>query len=143
MLIRLLPFFTLVACGGTLDSRRGQQDTDFEDTTDTIAPVIEHTPISEAQPFGTDVIISAVVTDDDSGVFSVKLYFKNETAGPQDWTGKAMSLVAENTYEGLIPGDDQDNGGTDYYIEAYDLVQNIAWSPDDGASDSWHYRLYE
>lgn len=136
----LLP---LIACGPTLGTTQGGEDSEFEDTTDQEPPLIEHVPVEEAQLMGTDVTISAVVTDEESGVFSVKLYYKNETAGSGDWQSKNMALMGEDEWVAVIPGDEQASGGMNYYIAALDLVQNSAASPDDGAGDPWHFRLYE
>lgn len=137
------PLFA-IACGGDTTSKiSGNRDTGFEDTTDQVAPTIEHVPISDAQQLGVDVDITATVTDDDSGVFVVKLYYKNETSGSGDWLSSSMIPLADDQWVGTIPGDSESSGGMNYYIEALDNAQNTAASPEKGADDPWHFRLYE
>lgn len=133
----------LGGCGSQLTSHQGGSDTGFVDTTDTDPPVIEHVAISDAQPLGADVDIAAVVTDEGSGVFLVKLYYKNETGGSGDWESDAMVMLADNQWAGTIPGEMEASGGVNYYIEALDNAGNEADSPEKGADDPWHFRLYE
>jgi hypothetical protein len=134
----------LLACGGGLTSKvGGSVDTAFEDTTDKDPPAIEHVAVTDAQELGVDVDISAVVTDADSGVFIVKLYYKNEIGGSGDWKSSAMVPLADDQWIGTIPGEAQTSGGMNYYIEALDNDQNVARNPEKGADDAWHFRLYE
>ena len=133
----------LGGCGSQLTSQQGGSDTGFVDTTDTEPPVIEHVAVSDAQLLGDDVDISAVVTDEGSGVFLVKLYYKNETGGSGDWESDAMVMLGDNEWVGTIPGEMQASGGVNYYIEALDNSGNAADSPEKGADDPWHFRLYE
>ncbi len=136
--------FLLAGCGNSLTSHQGgTRDTSFEDTTDGDPPVIEHVPITDAQQLGVDVDISAVVTDADSGIFLVKLYYKNETSGSGDWESDAMVPLADDQWVGTIPGEMEASGGVNYYIEALDNAENQADSPEKGADDPWHFRLYE
>lgn len=136
--------FLLSGCGTGLTSHQGgTTDTSFEDTTDGDAPVIEHVPITDAQPLGEDVDISAIITDADSGVFLVKLYYKNETSGSGDWESSAMVPLADDQWVGTIPGEMEASGGVNYYIEALDNAANVVDSPEKGAEDPWHFRLYE
>lgn len=134
----------LLACGGSLTSKvGGSTDTGFEDSTDQDPPAIDHVSVSDAQELGVDVDISAVVTDADSGVFIVKLYYKNETGGSGDWKSMPMIPLADDQWMGSIPGESETSGGMHYYIEALDNDQNVARNPDKGADDPWHFRLYE
>lgn len=135
----------LPGCGSGLSSKigGGGQDTGFVDNTDSVPPVIVHTPVEDAQPLGVDVPISATVTDDDSGMFQVKLYYKNETAGSGDWQSMIMAPSDGGVYNSMISGEDESSGGIHYYILALDNAQNEADSPAKGADDPWHFRLYE
>lgn len=142
--IALVAPVVLLACGGDTTSKiGGNRETGFEDTTDQVPPSIEHVPITDAQQLGVDVDVSAVVTDDESGVFVVKLYYKNEISGSGDWLSASMIPLADDQWVGTIPGEAESSGGMNYYIEALDNAQNTAASPEKGADDPWHFRLYE
>ncbi|MSP56865.1 MAG: hypothetical protein EXR69_14870 [Myxococcales bacterium] len=135
----------LSGCGSGLSSKisDGSQDTGFVDNTDAVPPVIVHAAVEDAQPLGVDVPITATVTDDESGMFQVKLYYKNETAGSGDWDSLVMAPSDGGVFNSVIPGEDETSGGMHYYILALDNAQNEADSPAKGAEDPWHFRIYE
>ncbi len=134
----------LAGCASNLSSEQvGPKDTGFEDVSDLDGPIIEHSPVEEAQPLGTDVDIYAVIVDEESGVFLTKLYYKNETSGSGDWESTAMTPLEADEWVGTIPGEAQSSGGMNYYISAVDAAQNESASPEKGAEDPWHFRLYE
>ena len=132
----------LAACGSGLTSTNVNKDVDFEDEADEVPPVIEHTAVTETQVFGEDVSITATVTDDDSGVLFVYLYYKNETDGSADWN-RSFLTASGDVYTGVIQGEDERGSGVDYYIEAIDKQENTAWSPEDGEDDPYHFRVAE
>lgn len=130
----------LMACGPDLTTNE-TKDTDFDDGGDVIPPVVETTAVSEAQPFGVDIPITATVTDDASGIFLVTLYYRNEDEGSDAFRAFGMTANGD-VYEGRIRGEDHQSGGIDYYIEAIDGAQNSAFAPEDGADEPFHIRLY-
>lgn len=141
--MRALPcLFLLAACGSTLNTNENH-DTSFDDVSDITPPEIEHTAVTASLPMGEDVPLTAVVTDDETGVIFVRLYYKNETDDSSAFTSsQLMPTGNEDEFGGFIPGDDERSGGMDYYIEAVDGGQNIAWSPTDGPDDPYHFRVY-
>lgn len=141
MLMLALSLF--LACDGGSSNVGDGGTTDTGDTgepeEDTICPTINHTPIETAQPLGEPVTISATVTDNDSGVFIVRVYYRKETAA--SW--KDFSLVAggEDTWTGDIPGEEVGSGGMRYYIEAVDQKQNTCTAPQRGEEDPYSFRV--
>ena len=85
--------------------------------------------------------MSATVTDDDSGVFVVQVVYKRVDSTV--WSDAALSLVdeASGLYEGVIPGNDVQSSGMDYYIYAVDKSENEATDPEDGEQDPYHFRI--
>ncbi len=133
----------LMACSPTLSTNENENKNDFDEVTDTTAPELTYTPFTESIAMGTDVAVSCVATDDDSGVVFVRIYFKNETDASSAY--KALQLFPSDVpdeYTGAIPGDEQQSGGMDYYLEAIDAAQNVTWSPTDGPDDPYHFRVY-
>lgn len=130
----------LTGCEAGLTSRTAtvEEEPDPDET----APMIVDELAPDTVTFGTDVTISATVTDDDAGVLAVYLYYKNVTEGSDDWRSTVMSAGAEaGEYSGTIPGPSQRSSGMHYYIEAVDRAQNVAWAPEDGAEDPYQFQL--
>lgn len=134
-------YFLLAACGPDLSTQE-VRDTDFDEIADTTAPTITTDPVTEAQPMGTDIPITATVTDEESSILFVTLYYKQETEASSEYTTFAM-VANGDVYEGRIRAEDQGSGGMDYYIEAIDSSQNTGWAPDEGSRDPYHIRLYD
>jgi len=86
-------------------------------TSDTIAPVITHTPVTTAVA-GAPVTISAIVTDN-VGVASVKLFYRKHLTSV--YTPVAMT-ASGSTYTATIPAASVTTVNVDYYIEAQDTV---------------------
>ncbi len=132
-----------LGCNGGSTKVNDGGATDTADTAepeeDTVCPTILHTPVETAQPVGQDVNIEATVTDNLSGVFSVRLYYKKEAA--TSWKEVAMALGASDLWSGKIPGAEVGSGGMHYYLEAVDLKQNRCTSPTRGASDPYRFRV--
>lgn len=140
----------LIACGPGLSSRIVNGG--GEDAPDTTPPVIDHAGVGEVITFGTDVSVLAEISDPESRIVLVTLWFKNETDGTSDWQQRAMVLAPDveagedsglevYTYTATIPGAQHRSGGMDYYIEAVNNAQLTARAPDEGASDPFHFRL--
>lgn len=125
-------------CGAGLTSNQVATD-DFEEEVDEEAPVIQHEPVTDTQPFGSDVPISATIVDEGSGVLFAYLRYKNEIDGSDGWE-ELMLIPSGDVYTSTIRGEDQRGGGVDYYIEAVDKEQNASSVPEDGASDPFHFR---
>lgn len=94
--------------------------------TDTVPPVITHTPVSSGST-AADLTIGAVVTDN-RGVQEVKLYYR--TVGQTEYRSIIMSL-ADGNYTGVISRSELNTLGLEYYIEAKDAAGNISTSPAD------------
>lgn len=92
---------------------------------DTQAPAIAHTPVTMGNN-SADLEIKAVVTDN-VAVSSVKAFYR--TVGQADYNTLDM-LPSDGEYAAVIPKDELDVAGLEYYIEASDGV-NTATSPAD------------
>ncbi len=92
-------------------------------------PIIVHTAIITGQA-GRAVEITAVVTDNESGVKSVMLYFKPITASSYT----QISMGTENPYTAEISGLNVNPDGVEYYIKAEDhaYTPNVAYFGRDG-----------
>lgn len=137
----LFALVLLVGCDGGIEVN--PQDSGLEEEIDEDPPVIVHTPVDGTQTFGSDVAIEATVTDEDSGVLFVYIFYKNEVDGPADWEKDMLISAGDGKFTGRIPGDGHNSGGVDYYLEAVDREQNTVFSPKDGEEDPYHYRLAE
>lgn len=95
---------------------------------DLTPPSITHTPLTMERPEGSDVLISAQVTDA-TGVATVALFYKLRSEALFD--SIPMALAAGGAYEAVIPGTAVLPPGVDYYIEASDLrtPPNLAVEP--------------
>jgi hypothetical protein len=115
-----------------------------EEEPDEDPPVIEHEAVTGTQTFGADIAIQATVTDLDGRVAYVYLHYKNEVAGSAEWDYVPMTPAGDtDVYSATLPGDRHRGGGVDYYIEAVDFAQNVAYSPNGGESDPYHFRIAE
>jgi len=92
---------------------------------DTETPVIEHTPITEAN-VNLDLEIKANVTDDRE-VEKVKLFYR--TKGETEYKEREMSLI-NGEYGTVIPKSELDMAGLEYYIWATDGTNEIT-APED------------
>ena len=102
--------------------------------TDTIPPVIEHTPISKAYA-GQPIHIHAKVTDNQPWYTgNVKLYYRR-TGGTTSYTEVQMTGTLDE-YSGTIPSEDVTMDGVEYYIWAMDDYNNIATAPLTAAATS-------
>ncbi len=140
---RVLLLIALSACGGQTTSTVRDGTGGLADPTDTVPPVFSFSPIEGTQPFGEDVTVSAEVSDADSGLFVVQLWYKNETDGNETYEARAMTSAGQDSpvWSGVIPGSAHRSGGMDYYLEAVDQSQNAATEPPDGPADPYHIRL--
>ncbi len=135
--------FLLSACGSTLSTNENTNNNGFEEVSDTTPPELAYTPITESMAMGADVPVTCVATDDESGVVFVRLYFKNETDDSSAFKTLQLSATGNpDEYAGAIPGDEEQSGGMDYYLEAIDAAQNVVWAPEDGPDDPYHFRVY-
>jgi hypothetical protein len=127
----------MVGCAGVTalptDSEEGE---DFE------CPNIESIPVSSPQIIGTDIVVTASVTDEPSGVLSVVLYYKLETSIV--WKNEPMVVSTGSTYGATIPAVDVENAaGMHYYIWAQDGSPNLndCTLPNDGEEGPFHFTL--
>jgi subtilisin family serine protease len=86
--------------------------------TDTVAPVIVHTPVHSAEPM-LPLTLRANVTDNVS-VQSVSLYHR--PLGGASYTQRAMVLTTGSEYAATLEGSLTASPGIEYYIEATDGV---------------------
>jgi len=95
---------------------------------DLTPPMVTHSPILTTQVAGTAVMIQATVTDADSGVEGVTLYYR--ATGTTMFQSLAM-VGAGSTFTAMIPGAAVVQPGVDYYLEARDLANppNRATNP--------------
>ncbi len=112
------------------------------DETDVTAPEIVFEPFSENVPGGSDVDVSAEITDNEggTGVFLATLYFRSETASSKDWKSIGFTRPSSGSeWTATISGDEQRSAGMWYYLLAIDGSQNEAVDPPQGADAPYHY----
>ena len=85
---------------------------------DTSAPSITHVPITNGQPAGQPVTITADVTDV-SGVSQVRLHYR--VTGGGTYAASTMT-AAGSTYSATIPAGSVTTAGVQYYLSASDGV---------------------
>ncbi|MBE7213932.1 S8 family serine peptidase [Shewanella benthica] len=83
---------------------------------DTIAPSVNHSPITNAG-YGANVLIQADVTDN-IAVASVNLHYR--TMGQANYIATPMSNQQNSQYRASLPGSAMVSPGVEYYIEASD-----------------------
>jgi hypothetical protein len=83
--------------------------------TDEVPPDIVHTKVEHGEPFKA-IEIKAIVTDKDSGIKAVNLYYKKKS----DNRYNSISMGHENPYIATIPGSLVTLDDLEYYIEAID-----------------------
>ncbi|UCF08261.1 MAG: Ig-like domain-containing protein [Thermoplasmata archaeon] len=106
--------------GETSTEPLATNDIDITITADTTPPSVSHTPVTSGTA-GTVITITAVVTDADSGVENVYLYYKK----PSETTYTQVPMSADgNTYSADIPGAAVTSEGLEYYIKAVDVKGN-------------------
>lgn len=138
--MRIISIFLLVTACDLYDDPGvvyGKLDTSAD--IDTTPPVIEHTPIETAQQYGTAVPISALVTDEESEIFVVQVYFKQETS--TFWENVALTPAGDGNYNGNIPAASVGSAGMNYYLSAIDSEENTSYLPHDGEAGAWHFRV--
>ncbi|WDU82661.1 lamin tail domain-containing protein [Caloramator sp. Dgby_cultured_2] len=97
----------------------------LDQNSDTQAPTITHTPITEADNTN-DLIISANITDDIQ-ILSAKVYYRKvgETAY------KSITMQKNNDlYTAVIPKSELSTQGIEYYIEASDGRNTVTYPSD-------------
>ncbi len=87
---------------------------------DSTPPSITHTPITLAQTAGAAIAIDATVTDADSGVAEVTLFYRASGAMAYDM----VALTAGTPFRGQIPAASVMAPGVEYYLEARDNAGN-------------------
>lgn len=137
----LWPLFTLVgvACIGEEPGVIYQpRDTSWEG--DNTPPVIEHEPIETAQVYGDSVLLSATVLDEESEVFVVQVFYRQETSSMWE-DAPLVDMDGDDVFDGQIPGSDVMTGGMYYYLYAMDNHENHAYDPPEGEDDPFHFRI--
>ena len=89
---------------------------------DETPPTIVHTPIADGQPAAGDVAVTAVITDA-SGLGTVDVYYR--TSGGGAFVAVAMSNVAQDNWQAVIPGPAVTTAGVEYYVRAVDASPQL------------------
>lgn len=141
-------FLALLACGdkdpGTTILDGGATDGGAEDSgdtgpgEDTVCPEIEHEPVEDGQPYGEAIDITATVTDQ-SGVFLVELYFKQETSTTWTRLNMAATQAGGSVYTQQIPASTVGSAGMHYYLKATDQLNYSCTLPLDGEDGPFHF----
>ncbi|MBN1335314.1 MAG: hypothetical protein JXB39_05090 [Deltaproteobacteria bacterium] len=138
----------LLGCGEGPQIYENPEDTAIRE--DETPPIITHEPVTSAQELGQSISLEATVTDDvdgdgeedvdESGVFQVKIFFKQEITTV--WDSTVMTQIdPSGIYGGSIPGTAVGSGGMDYYLWSVDRKQNESFLPRGGDNDAWHFRV--
>ncbi len=118
----------------TLVAENGQGETTQDvtvtvGTPDTTAPTIDHTPPTGSITEGTALPLAATVSDADSSVGTVTLFYRTEGATP--FSSVTMVEASAGRYEATIGANDIQLPGLEYYIRANDTATtpNAATNP--------------
>lgn len=109
----------------------------FTMTTDSIPPVIAHTPSGAALNPGVAAVIDATITDSQNGIDQARLCYR--VGGAAAFTELAMSPQPGDVYRASIPGAAVTERGLSYYVRATDVLGNQTLSPA-GAPAVRHHR---
>jgi hypothetical protein len=113
---------------------------DSQPDVDTTPPAIEHQPVEDAQLYGQPVPLQATVTDEESGVFVVQVFYRQETSSM--WEDVVLlDNDGDTVFEGQIPGSDVLTAGMHYYLSAMDGSENTGFDPLEGEDDPYHFRI--
>lgn len=141
--MRFIRFLVPVAAVACSNSHQVLPDDSNADEEDLECPNIEHIPVTSPQTIGQPVEVSATVTDD-SGVSSVLLYYKIETAIVWNDREPDPELSSGSVYTFVIPGTKVGGaGGMHYYIWAQDQSPklNACTRPTDGEEGPYHFTI--
>ncbi len=89
---------------------------------DLVAPKILHARPMGIFHGGQEIEIVATVTDPESGVAGVRLFFRSK--GDRTYRTVAMIADANDRYRATIPGEAVADPGVEYYLEAEDRAGN-------------------
>jgi len=134
----------LVGCGNQVGGNNvsddgGGGETGIGQGDDVDPPVIDFVPLDENQPSGTDVVLTAGISDEGTGIFTATLFYWNETGRVTDASKIAFLDQGDGTWNATIKADEQRDGGMWYYLSAIDRAQNEAFSPEDGGDSPYHF----
>ena len=120
----ILPLMLTVGCSG--GGLQGQIIEDTGTVIDMDGPTITHTAISAPQTYGTSVIFEAVA-EDPSGVLSLEVIYKQETA--MEWASLRLSEVGAGLFQGIVDGAEIYDASVSYYFLGTDELENSACLP--------------
>jgi hypothetical protein len=140
-----MSLFVLLLAAVGCSGGHTQLPTDSEENggEDLECPDIEHIPVTSPQIIGVPVTVTATVTDE-TGVQSVILYYKVETAILWEQIPLGNDGGSGSIYSNEIPGTDVGGaGGMHYYIWAQDSspAQNECTRPTDGEDGPFHFTI--
>lgn len=126
------------ACGGGKSEaiRTGFNDTSVD--VDDDPPVIAHTKL-EGQLYLQPVQVDCVVTDEESEVALVQVFYREATQ--TTWSSLELSPGADNSYSVQIPGDQVVGSGMKYYLTAEDTEGNAVAFPTEGEALPLDFRV--
>ncbi len=141
-MVRFIGFVVALTCTAACNDDRigGRQISDSDFVADADGPEIQHTPITEAQVFGQDVLLEATVSDE-SDVFTVEVYYQQETS--IEWDRSTLTEVGGGLWQGRIKGSDVGSGGMRYYLKGVDYSDqaNEGCLPEDCGEEAWRFSV--
>jgi hypothetical protein len=126
----------LLGFGCTPDNL-GTRELDRDVELDETGPEITHEYDPSPRTYGREVFLNAVVVDE-SEIMDVFIVFQRETDG-NAWTTLRMAPIANDFFEGIIPGNDVSSGGIRYYVKAIDEFDNDSCLPEACSKEAWHF----
>lgn len=107
-------------------------------------PVIVHDEIESPQWADEDVIIEALIVDEDGSVLIGQLFYRRQTS--PDWNSTGMIAAADagdDMYRGKIKSSDLGSAGMHYYFKAVDNANNESVYPDAAPDEYFKFDLTE
>lgn len=102
---------------------------------DTEPPLIAHTPVTDGQPEGRGVTVTATIVDNDSDIETATIYYR--PTGQQAFLTATMTNINNDNWQGTIPAGSVTLAGVDYYVSGTDEADNTATHPS-GAPGNFH-----
>ena len=138
--------FAALACtaGEPVQSNLDPTLVDTATIEDLDGPIIVHDEVDSPQWADDDVLIEALILDEDGTVLIGQLFYRRQTSPDFDSTGMiAAPDAGEDMYRGKIKVSDLGSAGMHYYFKAVDNANNESVFPQAAPDEYFKFDLTE
>lgn len=139
-------WFGVLACASPDDVQQNIDLTPDETgfTADIDGPIIVHDAIESPQWVDDDVIIEALILDEEGSVLIGQLFFRRQTSPDFESTGMILAADAgDDMYRGKIATTSLGSAGMHYYFKAVDNSNNESVFPEAAPDEYFKFDLTE